>query len=226
MPIPLYYAANWKEIVNNSKKRWAQTGFGFNADGSARIPQHVVPGMPCVIDDAVLPAISEEAVQALSQYCVNGCYLDFERPVSERHSSLLRLLRGRTSRSKLFAVPARFAAEGMLPVLSCPTPCNSWEAFLSSAERRFPTGWMLELIPWDRFVPGTGGNAALPAKRLSQAVCFLRTEKNGVRYYDTPETLQAKLSMAERRRCAAAIGLYQELAALSAPPARREAHRP
>lgn len=226
MPIPLYYAANWKEIVNNSKKRWAQTGFGFNADGSARIPPHVVPGIPCVIDDAVLPALSEGAVQALAQYCASGCYLDFERPVSERHRLLLRLLRAHTSRSKLFAVPVRFAAEGMLPVFSCPTPCNNWEAFLSGADRRFPNGWMLELVPWDRFVPDPGGNPVLPARRLSQAVCFLKAEKNGVRYYDTPETLQAKLSMAERHRCTAAISLYQELAALSAPSARREPHRP
>lgn len=210
MPIPLYYAANWKEIVNNTRIRRAQTGFGFYSDGSLRIPERILPGALCVIDDSALPAACAESVQLLAQYCKHGCCLDFERPITQAHRAFIRLLRQHTSRTEIFALPARFSGEGMIPVLSCPTPCNCWASFLRNAEARFPAGWMLEIVPWNQVVPYSAA-LSVPVERLAEAVCRVERQPHGIRYFDTAETLRGKLALAEAHRCIAAIGLYGEL---------------
>lgn len=101
-----------------------------------------------------------------------------------------------------------FAPEA-LPVLSCLRPCNAWDGFVRSAERRFPNGWALELTPWAAELPAPP--LPYPGGMLPAALCSCEKSPAGLRYFDTPESLRQKLAHAAAHGCRCAIGLWQEL---------------
>lgn len=213
MSIPLYFAVNWKDSVNNSNIRFAQCGFGFRADGSLRLPESLLAGAPAVIDDAILPRDAPEAAvyARLASLCKSGCLLDFERPYCRLHQTLIAELSQRLVRQTLFAVPERYC-RGLtrpLPLVTQPRRCPNWETFLRETQARHPQGWMLELIPVDYSVKLPV--AAVQSGFLSDAVCCYRQEGKQAHYFDTQNTVAQKLTAARRYGCKAAIGLYQEL---------------
>lgn len=215
MPIPLYFAVNWKESVNNSEIRLAQGGYGVWEDGSARLPEKQLPGALRIVDDALIPtgAVTEEALDSLA--CTDGCFLDFERPFCAVQLALTDGLRKRLGKSVLFALPERFApyATNALPVVSCPKPCNSWREFCRQAHARHPRGWMLELTPWSETF-GLADSGHVAHGELSSALCAYTRSKTALHYYDTRKTVAQKLAQAETFGCRAAIGILRELRAL------------
>ena len=206
MSIPCYFAENWKESVNNSDFSYAQTGFGLQEDGSARLNPCAFPAL-CVIDDSILPLPKEEAIDRLAENCQNGGCLDFAKPVQTAHIVLLSGLQRRCKEP--LAVPARFLTYSpkSLPLLSCPRPCNSWLSYVQGCRQRYPKGWVLELTPWRHISPCRMKQAS---GRLKSALCEYRCERGITQYYDTKETLREKIKYAEDHGCIAAIGLYSE----------------
>ncbi len=217
MSIPLYFAVNWKESVNNSQTRLAQSGFGLKKDGSARLPERWIPNALRMIDDAVLPesAVSAAAIERLASVCKNGCFFDFERPVCQTHLSLIIGLRSRLPPKKLFALPERFLsfAPDALPVVTCPKPCNSWKEFARQVQKRHRNGWMLEIVPWSYTVP-TKHSFSEKSDVLTAAMCSYQRKNTVLRYYDTRKSIEEKLTLAEEYGCRAAIGIWSELIAL------------
>lgn len=220
MPIPLYYAAEWKQIVTNSTKvPQAVTGFGLYEDGSPRIPEGIAaePQAMAVIDDAVLPqgVVPEETLDTLGSYCKAGCCLDFLRPLCPQHLALIHGLARRIPEGRPFLLPAPYhsLAPSALCVLSCLKPCNRWTSFLEQAQQAHPSGWCLEVTPWRRAVPFAPGRLC-PGGPVPLALCRCRPQGEGLLYYDTAETLRMKLTAAEAYNCRLAIGLLQELEAL------------
>ena len=206
MSIPCYFAENWKESVNGADFFYAQTGFGLCSDGTARLNPCSFPAL-CVIDDSVLSSPDESAILELAKHCGQGCCFDFAKPVQSAH---VLLLKGLSKHCKgLLVAPPRFLpyAPGATPLLSCPSPCNSWLSYVRSCHQRFPKGWALELTPWRHISPCRMKQAA---GRLKSAVCEYRCERGITQYYDTKETIQEKIKYAENSGCIAVIGLYSE----------------
>ena len=98
-------------------------------------------------------------------------------------------------------------------VLSRAVPCNHWARYLEEKSAAYPAGWCLELIPWSRTFLRRGKTAEV--RRLPYACCEVEARGGELRYFDTPETLQLRLAIAEKYGCCAAIGLYRELKALA-----------
>lgn len=109
-----------------------------------------------VIDDAVLPQrVPEETLDRLAARCGGGCCLDFLRTPGPVHRAVAQGLQRRLGNAPMLLPAAYHAfAPEALPVLSCLRPCNAWDGFVRSAERRFPNGWALELTPWAAELPG------------------------------------------------------------------------
>lgn len=209
MAIPLYFAANWKEFVSGTQKRWAQIGFGFIPNGTLRMPQQRIPEALCIIDDRDVPAaVPDELLQMLAAQCENGCFLDFERPPLPFHAALLAAL----GQVRPLLVPEQFLSyvpQG-LAVVSCPWPCNCWERFCAESAKNHPNGWAMELIPWRYRIDDPFG-CAEAARFIEGALCHCQSSSEGTLYYDDRQTLLQKLSMAERHGCCLAIGLAEEL---------------
>lgn len=217
MPNPLYLAVNWKEIVNNPPQRLAQGGYGVREEGTARLPERHLSGAMRIVDDAVLPTteVTEEALDRLAALCADGCCLDFERPLCAMQLSLIDGLRKRLGRGALLALPERFApyAPEALPVVSCPTPCNCWRDFARQAHARHRQGWMLELTPWSLHIPVRDTKSQ--RGELPAALCSYVHSDGMLHYFDTRESIRAKLAVAEIFGCRAAIGILRELRELS-----------
>ena len=103
MPVPVYLAANCKEIATFTG-RAAVLGLGFLPDGGARIPACPLQGHMAVIDDAVLPQrVPEETLDRLAARCGGGCCLDFLRTPGPVHRAVAQgLQRRRRSRGSAF----------------------------------------------------------------------------------------------------------------------------
>lgn len=212
MPIPLYFAADCKEIVTIQKERSrALTGFGLSENGTLRLPEEILPAL-AVIDDAAPCATlpQEETLDTLAECCGEGCFFDFLRPRSVLHEVLMRGIQKRLPQAVPLFVPEAY--HDILPnsvcVVSRDAPCNSWAGWCLEKQRRFLSGWCLELIPWDirlrcRTIHGE--------RKLPDACCMA----SGTHYYDTPETLRQRLTIAQAHGCCAAIGLYRELKSLA-----------
>lgn len=212
LPIPLYFAADCKEIVTiqNGLNR-ALTGFGLSADGTLRLPEEIIPALAVIDDAAPCAALpQEETLDALAECCGEGCFFDFLRPSSALHEALLRGIQRRLPQAVPLLVPEAY--HDIIPnsvcVASRASPCNNWTEWCRETQRRCPSGWCLELIPWDircrcRAIHGE--------RRLPNACCMV----SGTHYYDTPETLRQRLFIAQAHGCCAAIGLYRELKALA-----------
>lgn len=215
MPIPLYFAVNWKESVNNSEILLAQGGYGVWEDGTARLPRRQIPDAPRIIDDSVLPSaeVSRETLDRLAELCTNGCFLDFERPFCALQLTLTDGLSRRLGRSAFLALPESLApyAPSALPVVRCPSLCNGWREFCRQAQARHPRGWMLELTPWSETFEYREHDAR---GELPAALCAYVCTDGTLHYYDTRESIRAKLSAAESFGCRAAIGILSELRAL------------
>lgn len=213
MSVPLYLAADCEEIVTILENRpRALTGYGFYADGSVRLPVSQVDALR-VIDDAVVPSRlpDEAALDALAADCSQGCFFDFLRRPSEFHRVLLAGLKKRLPTSAPLFVAKRYLslAPQAVCVLSPSRPSNRWTNFLQAAEASYPSGWALELIPWNLRVPLSAEAAG--AKHLASACCMLERRTDGLRYFDTPETLQARFDLAQRHGCVAGIALNCEM---------------
>ena len=204
MSIPMYFAGNWKDSVNTGLLT-AQMGYGFRPDGGLRLPQQGRSASLCVIDDAVLPQVLPELGQ-LIEAAKGGCCFDFERRPSPAHRRLLEAmvpqLRG------LILLPEVFHRPGVLPLVRAPGLCNDWHSFVRSAAHRHPKGWAMELVPC-RYHCRTGGLRDLAA-HLTPGGCWCRVREGVLEYYDTKESIDAKLETAARHGCRAAIGLYEE----------------
>ena len=210
MPVPVYLAANCKEIATFTG-RAAVLGLGFLPDGGARIPACPLQGHMAVIDDAVLPQrVPEETLDRLAARCGGGCCLDFLRTPGPVHRAVAQGLQRRLGNAPMLLPAAYHAfAPEALPVLSCLRPCNAWDGFVRSAERRFPNGWALELTPWEAELPAPA--LPYPGGMLPAALCSCEKSPAGLRYFDTPESLRQKLAHAAAHGCRCAIGLWQEL---------------
>ena len=164
-----------------------------------------------VTDDAVLPQrVPEETLDRLAARCGGGCCLDFLRTPGPVHRAVAQGLQRRLGNAPMLLPAAYHAfAPEALPVLSCLRPCNAWDGFVRSAERRFPNGWALELTPWAAELPAPP--LPYPGGMLPAALCSCEKSPAGLRYFDTPESLRQKLAHAAAHGCRCAIGLWQEL---------------
>ena len=202
MSISVYLAVNDEEIVNHPKNLIVQLGFGFHSDGTVRSPRQIKSGI-VVVDDLHMPNFSVSALQILKSK-FRACILDFERPPTPLHKKLIQGI------PKILAITAKYHsfAPQALPIVSCLEPCNSWEQFLKQTEQQFPNGWMLEITPWHHEKIGTMNQKE---GFLSYAVCRYEKRNNHILYYDTKETINEKLKLAEQYHCKAAIALLQEV---------------
>lgn len=201
----MYLAVKKEEAINYPKKYLAQFGYGLRRDGQLRIPEEPVNG-PIIIDDAIAGTWSEDALKELAGYCKNGYILDFERPFSEGHRRLMAAL----PPEKLLAIPANCFNPRLkgLPVLACPSVCNSWLQFLENSNQKFPRGWALEITPWKLQKKSRPGESS---GFLLQSLCRYTRSGGIVTYYDTRETLCKKLKLARDYRCRAAIAVLEEV---------------
>ena len=127
MPVPVYLAANCKEIATFTG-RAAVLGLGFLPDGGARIPACPLQGHMAVIDDAVLPQrVPEETLDRLAARCCGGCCLDFLRTPGPVHRAVAQGLQRRLGNAPMLLPAAYHAfAPEALPVLSCLRSGRSW----------------------------------------------------------------------------------------------------
>ena len=212
MSIPLYFAICEQEYSAAERFPFAQCGFGFHEDGSPRLPERIVPNALCVIDDAVLPPVgllTAQSVDALAACCSGGCVFDFEREEAAAHRFIVQLAAS-LPRSARIVLPVRYRhlLPDATPIVSCPAPVNRWQAFLAQTQKN-TAAWMLELVPWAqtyRFC------CALQADRLlPQAMAHCNVQGNEVRYRETAQTIQERVTQAEAYGCIGVIGLYSEL---------------
>lgn len=210
MPVPVYLAANCKEIATFTG-RAAVLGLGFLPDGGARIPACPLQGHMAVIDDAVLPQrVPEETLDRLAARCGGGVVWIFCARPAPCTAPWRRACSSGSGMPRCCCPAAYHAfAPEALPVLSCLRPCNAWDGFVRSAERRFPNGWALELTPWAAELPAPP--LPYPGGMLPAALCSCEKSPAGLRYFDTPESLRQKLAHAAAHGCRCAIGLWQEL---------------
>lgn len=213
MSVPLYFAADCEEIVTISENQpRALTGCGVFADGSARIPDLHVEALR-VIDDAVVPERlpDKAALDTLAEGCAQGCFFDFLRKPTEFHRALLDGLKKRLPENAPFFVPQRYLALApqAVCVLSPTLPQNCWEAFAFQAKAEYPRGWCLELIPWSLRVPLKAEPKS--ARRLPCSCCLVERRADGLLYFDTPQTLHARFSLAQHYGCIAGIALNCEM---------------
>ena len=208
MSIPVYYAVREEETTKEPAGHLAQIGFGMSSDGVLRLPERVMNG-PIIIDDAVISGWSGETISALSAYCSNGYFLDFERSPCETHREIIEGL----PKGTLLGLPWLFypwAGHG-LPILSCPRPCNSWKQFLKNCQQQFPGGWLLEVTPWHHVRPASQGTET---GFLPYALCHYQRKNGHILYYDTEKTIKEKLSLAEQFSCRAGVALLEEIRSL------------
>ncbi len=203
MSISVYLAIK-DEIVKYPKNLLAQIGFGFQPDGTVRIPK-LLRKSTVVIDDIHLPNISNSAIQILKSK-FERCILDFERRESVIHKKLIQGMQDKT----IIALPERFHAYApkALPIISCMEPCNSWQNFLNKNQKKYPNGWMLEITPWNHKKEGTANKNE---GYLQNSLCYFQRDHDKVLYYDTKDTISEKITLAEQYGCKAAIALYQEV---------------
>ncbi|MBE6984296.1 MAG: hypothetical protein E7434_01540 [Ruminococcaceae bacterium] len=201
MQIPIYLAVKNEEIV---KHRTAQLGFGFYPNGSVRLPAKILPNSIAVIDDLYLPNFTQSAVEMLKSKLIRGCILDFERKITPQHQRLVKIL------PKIIALPEAYheLAPKALPIVTCSEPCNSWLQFLSQTQKKFPNGWMLEIVPWKRKV---SGSAPKNEGFLKNAICRYKQQDGELMYFDTKQTIEQKLTLVQSYSCRAALGLLEEL---------------
>ena len=213
MPFRVYLGLNWKESVNDPRIFPAQYGFGFTDSGALRLPKKTLPDMLRIIDDAVLPKTVPDAstIEQLARLCSKGCLLDFERKPTQMHAAIILGLSQRLHGVPLFAAPARFLhlASSLLPLVTPPQQCTNWRDFVTQIGKRYPKGWMLELIPckYTVHMPFSTQNSG----ELEDALCCFDQSDRMITYYDTKKTLEKKLILAQKNACRSAIGLYREL---------------
>lgn len=226
MPIPLYFAMNWKESVNSFPALQAQLGFGFGSDGSLLLPETQLEAAPIVLNDANEPAqhLRAETIQTLAAHARFGCICDFERPCTDAHFALLEALRSALPPDAIFVLPERYYAHfphGRALVSPGQLVAN-WERFCRQTQERYPGGWLLDLEPCHlsfRTPVAQTRRGTLPT-----SLCAFLQDGTQIRYYDTEETLAQKLALAASCGCVAGLALYcewraQELPVLSAPAA-------
>ena len=179
-------------------------GLGFLPDGGARIPACPLQGHMAVIDDAVLPQrVPEETLDRLAARCGGGCCLDFLRTPGPVHRAVAQGLQRRLGNAPMLLPAAYHAfAPEALPVLSCLRPCNAWDGFVRSAERRFPNGWALELTPWEAELPAPP--LPYPGGMLPAALCSCEKSPAGLRYFVTRRSRSGRSWRTQRHMAAAA----------------------
>ena len=209
MSIPFYFAMEESEAAPPHGSRVAQLGFGFQEDGTLRLPARRLPGAPAVINDRFLPAKAPEpaVLDRLAEVCGNGCFLDFERAINEIGAAIAVGLRQRLNEK--MTVPS--ALHRLCPDADVQIPgllCNNWESFVRRVQANYGDRWALEVIPWDNHIEMP--YLAAQDGCLQTAVCHYRVKTGGVHYYDTEETIRQKLAVAERYGCQAGIILLRE----------------
>lgn len=204
MSIPMYFAGNWKDSVNTGLLT-AQMGYGFHPNGSPRLPEHGCSAGLCVIDDACLPETLPE-LRELIHAARRGCCFDFERRPSPAHRRLLEAMVPQLQ--GIILLPEAFAAPGTLPLVRATGLCNDWHSFVRQAAQRHPKGWALELSPC-RY-RRRAGDLRDQAAHMTPGGCWCRVRSGILEYYDTRESIDAKLETAVRHGCRAMIGLYEE----------------
>ena len=159
---------------------------------------------------AALALALSALLDRLAARCGGGCCLDFLRTPGPVHRAVAQGLQQRLGNAPMLLPAAYHAlAPEAQPLLSCLRPCNAWDGFVRSAERRFPNGWALELTPWAAELPAPP--LAYPGGMLPAALCSCEKSPAGLRYFDTSESLRQKLAHAAAHGCRCAIGLWQEL---------------
>lgn len=209
MSIPFYFAMEEYEAGLPAGRRCAQLGFGFREDGSPRFPDRFIPGAAAVINDNILPVKAPEpaVLDRLAEACENGCFLDFERPISEVSAAIAVGLQQRLNGK--MTVPQ--ALHSLCPDADAQIPgllCNNWEAYVQKAHATNGDQWVLEVIPWDKRIQMPFSESKEGC--LHAAVCRYRFKDGTAHYYDTDETIMQKLAVAERYGCQAGIVLLRE----------------
>ena len=209
MPVPVYLAANCKEIATFTG-RAAMLGLGFLPDGGARIPACPLQGHMAVIDDAVLPQrVPEETLDRLCGPVRRGVLSGFSahaRPRAPR--------RGAGPAAAARECPDA-AARGLSRLCAGSAAGPLLPAALQCMGRLCPVGGAalperaLELTPWAAEFPAPP--LPYPGGMLPAALCSCEKSPAGLRYFDTPESLRQKLAHAAAHGCRCAIGLWQEL---------------
>lgn len=209
MPIALYFVAGEKESVPPERGIPIPYSLGLGAQGALRRPKNIWQNVPLILDDAIIGPMSENLRAQLLNELTHGCILDFERPVQSFHAQWLQVLR-REQITPLW-MPERFQPRPPreFPILSANLPHNSWQEFCRSIAQRYPEGWVLELQP-------VRCQRRLPCPQeardfyLPDAICRCKLENQELLYYDTVQTLEKKLLVAQKFGCFAALALWQE----------------
>ncbi len=209
MSIPFYFAMEENEASPSAGGRCAQLGFGFQEDGSLRLPRRLLSGAAAVVDDHLLPSTPPEpaVLDRLAETCGNGCFLDFERPINEVGAAIAVGLHQRLNGN--MTVPP--ALHGLCPDAAVQVQgpfCNHWERFMQNVQAQYGYHWVLEVIPWDKSIQLTYMETQEGC--LHAAVCHYRVKDSLVHFFDTEETITQKLAVAEKYGCQAGIVLLRE----------------
>lgn len=209
MSIPFYFAMEENEAEIKPAVQYAQLGFGFSEDGRLCIPEHRIPNAPAVINDRFLPekALDTTELDALAEVCQNGCFLDFERPINEVSAAIAVGLQKRL-RMKMTVPPmlCRLCPDAYVQIPGL--LCNHWEKFMQRIQAQYRNRWVLEIIPWLYSLPAKV--TASEKGYLRDACCTYRIENGELLYYDTQESIEEKIRIAEHNRCQAAITLLRD----------------
>lgn len=209
MSIPFYFAMEENEATPQAELNYAQLGFGFSENGMLRLPRQRILNAPAVINDRILPDKAPDAnlLDELAEACGSGCFLDFERQISKVSAAiavgLMQRLHGNMT------VPPAF--HRICPDANVQIPsilCNNWESFIKTVQTQYGARWVLEIIPWKYIVITPWKEEK--AGDLSAATCKYRVKSGSICYYDTKETIKAKLAIAEAYGCQAGITLLRE----------------
>jgi len=209
LSIPFYFAMEENETEIVPGVRYAQLGFGFSEDDTLRFPEHRIPNAPAVINDRFLPATTLEpkVLDQLAEACQNGCILDFERPVNEVSAAIAVGLQKRLNQ-KIVVPPMlrRICPDALVQIPGL--LCNHWEKFMQRIQAQYRNRWVLEIIPWHyslltKITTSENGY-------LREACCSYHILNGKLRYYDTQESIDEKISIAEHNGCQAAITLLRE----------------
>lgn len=212
MSIPLYFAMPWEASGSCEANQKAQLGFCFHNDAALSVPEQIIPNCPIIINDANLPKQipGQTTISNIIALSSCGCILDFERKPSDWSRSFIKDLELQLPETSLFAVPSAYYQFTKRAAAIIPTdkPVNSWTQFCRKIQAQY-NKWMLEIIPQNKTV-SQNIRSGKPQK-VSDSVCFCRSENNVISYYDTFETVLSKLEIAEYYGCIAGIGLHYEL---------------
>ena len=230
MVLPLYLAMNASEMRHTplpDHVAWMACQFSSSGAGICNLPDFLPAGSMLILNDQVpwqghsISAVASQLTEATAKFGCESILLDFQRPENKEFQPLIQEIISRSSVP--VAVSELYALPFPCPVFLSPAPLHTpLEAFLAPWEGReiwLEAGLCQEAIT----VTEEGSKIQTiypthaPAGRLFDEPlhCYYHTriDEKAVTFtlFDTPDSLERKLSAAHALGVSRAVGLYQEL---------------